>query len=195
MKRKIKIIFAYEGTAYYGFQTQKNGPSVQDTMEQALAKILKEPVKLIASGRTDSGVHAKGQVAHFTTTARMPADRISYAMNTLLPDDIIVWSTEEVPLDFHARYDVKDKTYRYRILNQRFHDPFLRNWSWHVKTPLNVEKMREAAAYLVGTHDFTSFCCVRTKIEDRVRTLYRVTIEAIPRDSVVPGQGDRKSVV
>lgn len=189
MKRKIKLIFAYEGTAYYGFQIQKNGPSVQETMEKALEKVLKEPVKLIASGRTDSGVHAKGQVAHFVTTARMPADRISYAMNTMLPDDIIIWSAEEVPFDFHARYYVEDKTYRYRILNQTFHDPFLRNWVWHIKTPLDVEKMKQAAAYLVGTHDFTSFCCVRTKIEDRVRTLYKVSIESTPRDGIVPNQG------
>lgn len=189
MKRKIKIVFAYEGTAYCGLQIQKNGPSVQAEMEKALAKILKEQVKLIASGRTDSGVHARGQVAHIVTHTRMPAERIAYAMNTILPKDIIVWSSEEASLDFHARYNVKEKTYRYRILNQPFHDPFLRNWSWHIKRRLDVEKMKQAASYIVGTHDFTSFCSIRTRIENRVRTLHEVSIDVTPRDTSVPGQG------
>ena len=106
MERKIKLTFAYEGTAYCGLQFQKNGPSVQESMEKVLKRVLNEPVKLIASGRTDSGVHAKGQVAHIVTRSSVPAERLPHAMNTYLPHDIVVWSAEEMPIDFHARYHV-----------------------------------------------------------------------------------------
>jgi tRNA pseudouridine38-40 synthase len=110
-------------------------------------------------------------------------------MNTFLPDDIVVLNAEDVPMDFHARYDVVEKTYRYRVLNQPIPDPFLREWSQHVKAQLDIEKMRAAAAYLVGTHDFTSFCSVRTKVEDKVRTVYEIRIDEYERDHALPNQG------
>ncbi|GAO52873.1 tRNA pseudouridine synthase A [Aneurinibacillus tyrosinisolvens] len=188
-RRKIKLTFSYQGTAYYGFQRQRNGPSVQKTMEDALRKILKQETTLHASGRTDSGVHARQQVAHFCTAARMPADRIPVAINTILPDDIVVLEAVDMPADFHARYYVTEKTYKYRLLNQRPADPFLREWAQHVKIPLNLEKMRRAAAYLVGTHDFTSFCSTRAVVEDKVRTIHEIRIEESKRDDSLPGQG------
>ncbi|AMA74396.1 tRNA pseudouridine(38-40) synthase TruA [Aneurinibacillus thermoaerophilus] len=188
-ERKIKLTFGYQGTAYYGFQRQNNGPSIQAEIEKVLKHILRHETKIVASGRTDSGVHAREQVAHFVTTSRIPADRLVPAMNTFLPDDIVVLHAVDVPMDFHARYDVTEKTYKYRILNQDTPDPFIRDWAYHVKAPLDIEKMRAAAAYFLGTHDFTSFCSMRTQVEDKVRTIYEVTIEVTQRDKFVPGQG------
>jgi tRNA pseudouridine38-40 synthase len=187
--RKIKITFGYQGTAYYGFQRQKNGPSIQQEIENVLARILQHETVIVASGRTDSGVHAREQVAHFRTTSRIPAERLVPAMNTFLPDDIVILDAVDVPATFHARYDVVEKTYKYRILNQRVPDPFIRDWAYQVKAPLDIEKMRKAAEYFVGTHDFSSFCCVRTQVEDKVRTVYEVRIDVQKRDDFVPGQG------
>ncbi|ERI06754.1 tRNA pseudouridine synthase A [Aneurinibacillus aneurinilyticus ATCC 12856] len=187
--RKIKLTFGYQGTAYYGLQRQTNGPSIQLEIEKVLARVLQHDTVIVASGRTDSGVHAREQVAHFRTTSRIPAERLIPAMNTLLPDDIVVLNAEDVPMDFHARYHVVEKTYRYRLLNQPIPDPFLREWSQHIKAPLDLEKMRAAANYLIGTHDFTSFCSVRTKVEDKVRTIYEILIEEYERDAALPHQG------
>ncbi|WP_027415387.1 tRNA pseudouridine(38-40) synthase TruA [Aneurinibacillus terranovensis] len=187
--RKIKLTFSYQGTAYFGLQRQKNGPSIQEEIEKALRKILEHEAALVSSGRTDSGVHARMQVAHFRTNHPIPANRLPYAMNTILPDDIVILEACDVPQNFHARYHVTEKTYRYRLLNQLFPDPFLRDWAYHVRAPLDLDKMRRAAAYLIGTHDFTSFCSVRTKVVDKVRTLHEIRIEETQRDTGIPGQG------
>jgi tRNA pseudouridine38-40 synthase len=187
--RKIKLTFSYQGTAYYGLQRQKNGPSIQEEIEKVLARILGHEAVLVASGRTDSGVHARMQVAHFRTSHGIPADRLPLAINTFLPDDIVILEAMEVPDSFHARYHVVEKTYRYRVLNQRAADPFLRDWACHVRSPLDIDKMRTAASYFIGTHDFTSFSSIRTRAEDRVRTVYEIRLEDTLRDSTLPAQG------
>ncbi|WCK54792.1 tRNA pseudouridine(38-40) synthase TruA [Aneurinibacillus sp. Ricciae_BoGa-3] len=187
--RKIKLTFSYQGTAYYGLQRQKNGPSIQEEIEKVLARILGHEAVLVASGRTDSGVHARMQVAHFCTSHSIPADRLPLAINTFLPDDIVILEALDVPQSFHARYHVIEKTYRYRVLNQRVADPFLRDWACHVRSPLDLEKMRMAASYLTGTHDFTSFSSIRTRTGDRVRTVYEIRIEETLRDTALPAQG------
>lgn len=188
-ERKIKLVFSYQGTAYHGFQRQRVLPSVQEEMEKVLSRIVGHEAVLVVSGRTDAGVHARQQTAHFMTTSRIPAERLVPAMNTFLPDDIVILESTQMPDDFHARYDVVEKMYRYRILNQRVPDPFLRDWSYHVKVPLDIEQMRKAAAHFVGTHDFTSFCSVRTHVEDKVRTVFEVRIDVEERNPYVSGQG------
>lgn len=175
--RKVKCIVSYDGGNYGGYQLQANCVTVQEVLEEALSKITKQSVRIYASGRTDSGVHAKGQVFHFRTTVNMPEDRWPMAFNTLLPPDISVLKAEYVPDTFHSRFDVVEKTYRYCLFNRRIPDVFLRRYSWHVPYGLDLEKMREGARYLVGVHDFTSFCSIRAEVEDKVREVYEISIE------------------
>ena len=171
-RRRIKLIVAYDGTAYCGFQLQPNGNTIQAELEKALAALFKEEIRIHGASRTDSGVHARGNVAVFDTTARMDATRVAFALNTYLPEDIRIQGSEEVPADFHPRFQETVKTYEYRICNRTFPDPSRRLYAmfWHY--PLDADRMDRAAAYLVGTHDFTSFCTLQPHVTDRVRTIY-----------------------
>ncbi len=173
--RNIKLTIAYDGTNYAGWQVQKvkskvparsgsafGGKSqklktVQETIEKALEKILQEKVKLTASGRTDSGVHAIGQVANFKTDSRLFPDNIQKALNSSLPKDIVVKKVEDVALEFHARYSATSKSYRYTILNSRFRSPFDRHYAAFISYHLDASLMQDAAVHLVGRHDFRSF--------------------------------------
>ncbi|OMP67978.1 tRNA pseudouridine(38-40) synthase TruA [Domibacillus epiphyticus] len=173
--KRIKCELMYDGSRFSGYQSQLNDRTVQQELEKALWKIHKKmTVKTHASGRTDAGVHALGQIVHFDTPLAMPADRWARALNGELPQDISVKRTEEVPDSFHARYSVTGKEYRYRIYRTPYRDPFRTSYAYHYPYPLDVERMKKAAAHLIGEHDFTSFCSAKTDKENKVRTVTNI---------------------
>jgi len=176
--QRMKCIIAYDGTDFSGYQVQPNARTVQGELERVLQRIHKgEAIRVAASGRTDAGVHAKGQVIHFDSPLQIPGENWVKALNALLPDDIHVLHAEPVAKDFHARFNSKRKEYRYRILQTPERDLFRRHYAYHVPVPLNVEAMREAAKHLIGKHDFTSFCASGTSVLDKVRTIYQLDVE------------------
>ncbi len=174
--KNIKLLISYDGTRYYGWQRQKEKPTIQGVIEEKLKVLTGEDVKLIGSGRTDAGVHALGQVANFRTNCELEPERLRRALNSLLPDDIYIKKAEYVPLDFHARYSAKSKTYEYRILNREEPDIFKRRYLWHVIPPLDREKMQEALSLIVGTHDFSSFRSSGSSSVNPVRTVFRAEL-------------------
>lgn len=174
--KRVKLIVSYDGTDYCGWQVQPNGITVEEVLNKALQKLTGEEICVIGASRTDSGVHALGNVAVFDTETTIPAERIAAALNQRLPENIVIRSSEEVPLDFHPRYCDCSKTYEYRILNAKIPVPTMRHTHYFVSYDLNVENMRQAASYLVGEHDFMSFCNVRTDVENTVRTIYSLDI-------------------
>lgn len=169
--RRIRTIIAYDGTDYVGWQTQPNGVAVQEVIEKAILEVTGEQTTLQGSGRTDSGVHARAQVAHFDTGARMAADKFAIALNTHLPADIRVLYSEEVSPDFHARFSAKEKQYRYFVQTGPHADVFARKYALHAYMPLDLDLMNEAAALVVGTHDFSAFMSTGREVETAVRTL------------------------
>lgn len=177
MKKRIRLIIAYDGTNYCGWQIQINGITVEEIINKALSDLLGEEIAVIGASRTDSGVHALGNVAVFDSETRIPAEKISFALNQRLPDDIRIQKSEEVPLDFHPRFCDSIKTYEYKILNRRFDMPLYRLYTHFVYMPLDVEKMKEAAAYIVGEHDFASFCSSGSQVQSTVRTVYELNVE------------------
>ncbi len=174
--KRVKLIVAYDGTNYCGWQVQPNGLTIAEVLNHHLSELLGEEIHVIGASRTDSGVHADGNVAVFDTSARMPAGRISYALNTRLPEDIRIQDSCEVPDSFHPRFQRTVKTYEYRICNRRFPDPCERLYSLFYYWDLDVEKMKRAAEYLVGEHDFTSFCTRKEDVTNCVRTIYELTV-------------------
>lgn len=175
--KRVKLTVAYDGTNYCGWQVQPNGLAVQEVLNRCLSELLGEQITTIGASRTDAGVHALGNVAVFDTETRMPADRISYALNTRLPEDIKIRESREVPLDFHPRFQQTVKTYEYKIYNHRFPDPTRRLYTYFYYYPLDVKKMQEAADYLVGEHDFKSFSTYKPEVESTVRTIYDLQVE------------------
>ena len=175
--KRIKLTVAYDGTAYRGWQVQPNGITIEEVLNKALSDLLKEPVSVIGASRTDSGVHGLGNVAVFDTENRMPGDKICFAVNQRLPEDVRVVHSEEVPLDWHPRKQNCTKTYEYKILNCRIEIPTRRLYAHFCHYPLDVEKMRQAAAYLIGEHDFASFCASNHQAEETVRNLYEITVD------------------
>lgn len=169
---RIRMIIQYDGTNYVGWQTQPNGVAVQSVIESELEKILGAHVSLQASGRTDSGVHAMAQVAHFDTAARMPADKFAYALNAGLPRDIRIKYSGLAPESFHSRFDAKHKQYRYTVLNSAHGDAFLRDRALHLHYGLDYEALQNAAAHFEGEHNFLAFKSVGTEIENTVRTIF-----------------------
>lgn len=174
--KRIKLTIAYDGTNYCGWQVQPNGITIEEVVNKKLTRLLGEEITVIGASRTDSGVHALGNVAVFDTETTIPPDRIAYALNRTMPEDIVIVKSEEVPADFHPRYCDCSKTYEYHIINARTIIPTKRLTNYFVSFPLNIEDMREAASYLVGTHDFVSFCNVRTDVEDTVRTVTELEV-------------------
>jgi tRNA pseudouridine38-40 synthase len=173
--QRLKCIISYDGSAFSGYQVQPSHRTVQSVIEDALKKMHKgSPIKIYASGRTDAGVHAIGQVIHFDSPLMIPANKWKMALNSLLPDEVAVHNVQKAKPDFHARYDVESKEYRYKISVKRERDVFLRHYCHHMPYSLNYIAMKEAMKYFVGTHDFTSFCSARTEIEDKVRTIYEM---------------------
>ena len=187
--KRLKLTVAYDGTNYCGWQIQPNGITVEEVLNRALRKLTGEGITVIGASRTDSGVHALGNVAVFDSETSIPPERISYALNQRLPDDIVVIRSEEVSADWHPRYCNSKKTYEYHILNAKIPDPTRRLTRYFV-FDLDIEKMKKAAQYLVGTHDFVSFCNVRTDVEDTVRTIYSLDILPVGDEITIRIQGN-----
>lgn len=175
--KRVRIVVAYDGTNYCGWQIQPNGITVEEVLNKKISALTGEDIHIIGASRTDSGVHAMGNVAVFDTESRIPAERMAYALNQKLPDDIVIVSSDEVDTSWHPRYQNEiTKTYEYHIYNAKTPNPMKRFHSSFVSFDLDVEKMREGAEYLIGEHDFVSFCNVRTNVEDTVRTIYDIEI-------------------
>ena len=175
--KRVKLIVAYDGTAYCGWQVQNNGETIESVLNRHLSALTGELITVTGASRTDSGVHALGNVAVFDTESRIPAEKFSFALNARLPQDIRIQDSCEVPLDFHPRRCVSTKTYEYRILNRQFELPLERNTAYFFFKELDLDKMRQAASYLVGEHDFKSFCSVHTQALSTVRTIYSIDVE------------------
>lgn len=167
--RRILLRVAYDGTQYCGWQRQPNGITVEEVLNRELSALLKEEIGVIGASRTDAGVHARGNVCVFDTESRIPGEKFAYALNPRLPGDIAVQESREVAKDFHPRHCACNKTYEYRIYNAAFPDPLLRRYSHFLYRPLDVGAMQQAAGYLVGEHDFKSFCSVNTQVKETVR--------------------------
>lgn len=172
-KRNIKCEISYDGTDFHGFQVQPNQSTVQGELRNSIYKLTNEEVDIIASGRTDAGVHARKQVCNFYTNSSIPAAKWKDALNAVLPDGIIILNSTEVGSSFHSRYDVKEKTYRYHISNNDAQDIFRRKYVWHYPYHLNIEVMKQTSTVFLGEHDFTSFSSAKTEIENKVRNIYQ----------------------
>lgn len=175
--RNIALIMKYEGSAYHGWQMQKKDTSIQETLERAVSMVTGENVKVTGCGRTDAGVHAQCYVANFRTACRIPTERIPYALNTHLPDDIAVLNAMEVTERFNAIGSCVKKEYTYLIYNSHFRDPFFINRAWQYPKHLDETVMQRAAAQFVGTHDFAAVRSVGTDVKSTVRTVYYYEVE------------------
>lgn len=188
--KRIKLTVAYDGTNYCGWQIQPNGITIEEVLNKSLSRLTGEDIRIIGASRTDSGVHARGNVAVFDTETSIPAERIAYALNQKLPEDIVIVRSEEVALDWHPRYCDCTKTYEYHIYNADVPDPTRRLTTYFVSYRLDIEKMREAAGYLVGEHDFASFCNIRTNVESTVRTIYELQVIKNEEDVTIRIRGN-----
>jgi tRNA pseudouridine38-40 synthase len=174
---RVKCIVSYDGSLFSGYQVQPNKRTIQGEIEDALCKLHKDQkIKVYASGRTDAGVHAFGQVIHFDTNLSIPEEKWPFALNARLPEDIVILEAAYVNQDFHSRFHTSGKEYRYRINRQKMIDVFKRKYSFHYPYPLDLNAIREACTHLCGTHDFTSFCAASTEVEDKVRTIYSIEL-------------------
>lgn len=178
MEKKVLLTIAYDGTAFFGWQIQKdpNVRTVQGEMQKAFLKLFKAEIELTGASRTDRGVHALGQRATIVVDTTMPTENMPMAMNSVLPRDISVLKAEEVPFEFHPRYDAKNKTYVYTIYPSRIRNPLYRNSCELVKWQLDVEKMQQAARAFIGTHDFKGFCFSGNSSKTTVRTIYSLDV-------------------
>lgn len=174
--KRVKLVVAYDGTNYHGWQVQDNGITIEEVLNRTISNLVHEDIKVIGASRTDSGVHAYGNVAVFDTESRIPGDKFSFALNQRLPEDIRIQESCEVDADFHPRYADTVKTYEYNILNRRFELPSKRLYAAFSYYPMDIERMNQAAAYLVGEHDFKSFCSAGAQVQTTVRTIYAVTV-------------------
>ena len=174
--KNIKIKVEYDGTNYHGWQTQLNLPTVQESIEKGLKKITGENIKIYGSGRTDSGVHAVEQVASFKTETDLKAIQILKALNSILPSDISVNAVEEMGEEFHAQYSCKSKVYEYKILNRPFPSALMRGRVWHIPQRLKIRKMREAAGFLLGEHDFVVFAAADLTVKTTVRKVSNIEL-------------------
>lgn len=184
-KKRVRLVVSYDGTNYHGWQIQNNGITIESELNKALSDLFKEEIEVIGASRTDSGVHALGNIAVFDTASRMPAEKVSYALNQRLPEDIRIQRSDEVASDWHPRHCESRKTYEYRIYRGQFPMPVKRLYSLFSYHTFDVIKMREAAAYLVGEHDFKSFCQVGAQVQSTVRTLYQAEVEEQGDDLVI----------
>jgi len=183
--RKIKIVIEYDGAQYYGWQRQKGHQSIQQTLEEKIKLITKEEVTVIGSGRTDTGVHAINQIAHFKMISDMSEDNLLHALNCVLPDDIVIKQLAEVHQDFHARFDVKSKKYIYQIWNGPLNTALHRRHCWYIRKALDLDQMRKAAHYIEGTHDFSAFCGAGSKVKDYIRTVFSIHIDDDDHEKIV----------
>ena len=174
--KRVKLVVAYDGTNYHGWQVQDNGITIEEVLNRTISELVQEDIKVIGASRTDAGVHACGNVAVFDTESRIPGDKFSFALKQRLPEDIRIQESCEVDADFHPRYADTVKTYEYNILNRRFELPTKRLYAAFCYYPMDIERMNQAAAYLVGEHDFKSFCSAGAQVQTTVRTIYAVNV-------------------
>lgn len=174
--KRVKLVVTYDGTNYHGWQVQDNGITIEEVLNRTISELVQEDIKVIGASRTDAGVHACGNVAVFDTESRIPGDKFSFALNQRLPEDIRIQESCEVDADFHPRYADTVKTYEYNILNRRFELPSKRLYAAFCYYPMDIERMNQAAAYLVGEHDFKSFCSAGAQVQTTVRTIYAVNV-------------------
>ena len=174
--KRVKLVVAYDGTNYHGWQVQDNGITIEEVLNRTISELVQEDIKVIGASRTDAGVHACGNVAVFDTESRIPGDKFSFALNQRLPEDIRIQESCEVDADFHPRYADTVKTYEYNILNRRFELPTKRLYAAFCYYPMDIERMNQAAAYLVGEHDFKRFCSAGAQVQTTVRTIYAVNV-------------------
>jgi len=175
--KRIMLTVAYDGTNYHGWQRQPNGETIESVLNRCLSGLLREETEVIGASRTDSGVHALCNVAVFDTSTNIPPEKLSYALNARLPADIKIRGSREVDASFHPRHCDSRKTYEYRIFNAEFPMPTERLYAHFSYTTYDVERMREAAGYFVGTHDFKSFCSVDTQAESTVRLIEQADVK------------------
>ncbi len=175
--RNVMIICEYDGTSYHGWQIQPNGISIQEVLEEKIGTITQEKIRLTASGRTDAGVHAMNQVANFRTESDIACGSLLKGINSLLPGDIVLKDLIDTDDDFHARYSAKSKIYTYRIFNNPVRTALYRNYSWHVRAPLDTDVMGEAATLLRSSHDFSSFCASGCDSDDHIRTVIDTSVD------------------
>ena len=174
--KRVMLTIAYDGTAYRGWQIQAGQETIEGVLNRCISELTGETVEVTGASRTDSGVHAMGNLAVFDTQSLIPAEKFSYALNQRLPEDIRIQNSQEVTADFHPRHCSSRKTYEYRIYNAPFALPVKRLYSYFTYVPLDVERMREGAAFLVGEHDFKSFCSVDTQAQTTVRQVDSVEV-------------------
>ena len=188
--KRVMLIVAYDGTNYHGWQVQPNAVKIEQILNEKLSELLKEDIQVIGASRTDAGVHAEGNVAVFDTNTSIPGEKISYALNHLLPEDIVIQESFEVEPDFHPRKCDSIKTYQYRILNRNFNLPVKGRNAYHFYRKLDLDKMREAAAYFVGKHDFKNFCSSHTQAKSTIRIIYSFDIEEEDEEIVLTVSGN-----
>ena len=185
--KRYRLTVAYDGTNYHGWQEQSSGITIESVLNEALSRVLGEEIHVIGASRTDAGVHAYGNVAVFDSETRIPGDKISYAVNPYLPEDVRIMESREADPDFHPRYTDSLKTYAYHIRNERIPCPTARLYACQVPVPLDVEAMQEAGKYIEGTHDFASFCASGAQVKTTVRTVREVHVY---REQSAAGSGE-----
>ena len=190
-EQQIRLVVEYDGTHYHGWQAQPRLPTIQGIVEETLQRVLRRHTTVIAAGRTDAGVHAVAQVASFWVDAAHSRRDWRYVLNALLPSDISIRSAELVDSDFHPRFSATAKHYQYRILNRRGRSGLAWNRAWHIWRTLSVQDMQAAAKQLCGTHDFTSFRCMRTQVRDRMCTVMSCDIIQDDADVVLTIEANR----
>lgn len=174
---KVLLTVAYDGSGYYGWQRQNNFITVQEKLEEALSELLRKEVTIRGASRTDTGVHAMAQGAVFNEETTIPVDKIPYAVNSFLPEDIVVNGAREVSEDFHPQYSVIDKTYEYKILNSEFKNPMLTRYTDFIRGKLDISKMQCACEYFIGEHNFKAFCASGSTAKTTVRKIYSLNVE------------------
>ncbi len=175
--KRIRLTIEYNGTNFHGWQKQPDKRTVQGEIEDAILRSIGENVEVFGSGRTDAGVHALNQTAHFDLEAPIPVSKLGYVLNNALPQDIYIKEAKEVDKDFHSRFSIKKKTYEYKIYNNNQKNVFIANRASWMKNPLDIDKMKEGAKVIKGTHDFKGFCSANACVSDYTRTVYKISVE------------------
>lgn len=190
--RRIKLVVAYDGTHYHGWQLQPREITIEGVLNEVIHSLTGEVIQVIGASRTDAGVHALGNVAVFDTQSRIPGDKFAYALNQRLPADIVIQDSAEVSADFHPRHQNCRKTYEYTILNRRFPLPEFRDTAYFYHGKLDLEKMQQAAQILIGEHDFAAFCSAGAQVQTTVREIYAIDVSSVSEDQIrirVQGNG------
>ena len=190
MLRNLMLKIEYDGTNYHGWQIQDNAITVQEMVERALSKITKEEITVTGCSRTDTGVHALEFVCNFYTNSKIPVEKMPYALNSMLPDDIIAFDCKQVPQDFHSRYWAKGKKYRYRIHNGKYPSAFKRNYTCYWPYPLDIQSMKAAAKPFIGMHDFKAFMAAGSQVKDTVRRIFNLTVEKEGEEVIIEISAD-----